>query len=200
MIVMNDIHPHILQKDDPKLRKKAVPVPLERIKEPEIREVIRGMKTALEKEEDGVAIAAPQIGIPYRIFIVSHRAFEIENSSEAEASSEQPEENVNKKSRKQEDKVFINPEIINKSKKTEHMEEGCLSVRWWYGVVERYRQATVKAIDENGNEFQMGASGLLSQIFQHEIDHLNGILFTDKATDLKEFPPQNGEDVDKQKM
>jgi peptide deformylase len=89
-----------------------------------------------------------------------------------------------------EDLVFINPEIIKKSKEVKEMEEGCLSVRWLYGKVKRSNKVTVKAIDQTGKEFVMGASSLLAQIFQHEIDHLDGILFTDKAKDLEEIKPK----------
>ena len=71
------------------------------------------------------------------------------------------------------------------------MEEGCLSVRWLYGKVKRSEKATVRAHDETGKIFTKGASGLLAQAFQHEVDHLNGILFTDKATHLESLPPEN---------
>jgi peptide deformylase len=70
------------------------------------------------------------------------------------------------------------------------MPEGCLSVRWLYGDVERSTQATVTAYDEHGESFVRGASGLLAQIFQHEIDHLDGILFIDKAHNLEEVTPE----------
>ena len=70
-------------------------------------------------------------------------------------------------------------------------EEGCLSVRWLYGKVERPEKTLVRACDENGKSFTLGGSGLLSQIFQHEVDHLNGVLFTDKAIELKDMPPKN---------
>jgi peptide deformylase len=63
-------------------------------------------------------------------------------------------------------------------------------VRWLYGKTYRSKKATVEAYDENGRKFKMGGSGLLAQIFQHETDHLNGILFIDHAKDVKEeLPP-----------
>ena len=67
------------------------------------------------------------------------------------------------------------------------MEEGCLSVRYVYGKVTRPEKVTLEALDQNGKKFSRGFSGLLAQIVQHENDHLNGILFTDKATDLQEI-------------
>ena len=71
------------------------------------------------------------------------------------------------------------------------MDEGCLSVRWWYGGVERAEKTTIHAYDESGARFTRGASGLLAQIFQHETDHLDGVLFTDKAKGLREELPEN---------
>ena len=67
------------------------------------------------------------------------------------------------------------------------MEEGCLSVRDYYGKIKRSTKATVRAYDENGNPFERGGSRLLAQIFQHEIDHLNGTLFTDSAKDVQKI-------------
>jgi peptide deformylase len=67
------------------------------------------------------------------------------------------------------------------------MEEGCLSVRWLYGKVPRSTRASITALNEKGEKISRGASGLLAQIFQHECDHLNGILFTDKADEVWEM-------------
>ena len=67
--------------------------------------------------------------------------------------------------------------------------EGCLSVRWLYGKVSRATRASVRAYDEHGEPFTRGASGLLAEIFQHEVDHLDGILFIDKARDIRDIPP-----------
>lgn len=71
------------------------------------------------------------------------------------------------------------------------MLEGCLSVRWLYGEVERAKQVMIESLDETGTKHVRGASGLMSQIFQHEIDHLDGILFDSKAKDLKDLPPDD---------
>ena len=77
-----------------------------------------------------------------------------------------------------------------KPKTKQVMEEGCLSVRWLYGEVKRATKATVTAYDITGKKFTRSSSGLLAQIFQHEIDHLDGILFTDKTKELKEYQPK----------
>ena len=162
------------------------------------------MKTALEKEDDGVAIAAPQIGVPLRIFVVSHRTFEFKDESEVDelgntihthtpATSngltrhDSAELKVNSKNKKTHtcDMVFINPEITKLSRKKIWLPEGCLSVRWLYGEVSRADKTTIRAYDENGKLFIRGASGLLAQIFQHETDHLNGVLFTDTARNIE---------------
>src|SRR3989344_4349868 len=172
----------IIQKENKVLRQIAKEVSVEAIKSRKIEILIRRMQKALNGEEDGVAIAAPQIGESLRIFIISKRIFEII----AEEKKELP-----KKTEELEDLIFINPEILKTSKKKISVEEGCLSVRWLYGKVERSQKTLVKAYDQNGKPFTLGGSGLLSQVFQHEIDHLDGILFTDKAKDLKEILPKN---------
>ncbi|MEK9174235.1 MAG: peptide deformylase, partial [Patescibacteria group bacterium] len=87
------------------------------------------------------------------------------------------------------DIVFINPVITKLWKKKELVSEGCLSVRWKYGLVKRATTATVRALNAEGNEFVMSGKGLLAQIFQHEVDHLNGVLFIDPAIDVEDLPP-----------
>ncbi len=181
----------IVQKEDRVLRKIAKEVPIEDIKSRKIETVIRRMIKALEREEDGIAIAAPQIGESFRIFVVSKKIFELMEEEERRKKSKR--ENLNdfeKEKPEYKNLVFINPEILKTSKKTELMEEGCLSVRWLYGKVKRPQKTLVKALDENGKSFTLGGSGLLSQVFQHEIDHLDGTLFIDKAVDLKDMPPK----------
>ena len=137
------------------------------------------MKTALHEQEDGVAIAAPQIGKSLRIFIISGKAQDMYRGRDKKLHTK---ENMEEK----EDLVFINPEITKLSKKKKPMDEGCLSVRWLYGQVDRHEKATVTAYDASGKRFQMGSSGLMAQIFQHECDHLDGVLYTDKAVRLEE--------------
>lgn len=155
--------------EDKVLREKAKEVEIDSIKKSEIQTVLSDMKKALDSQEDGVAIAAPQIGVPLRIFMISCKAFNLINDDEKNYPYE----------------VYINPEIVKRSRKKEKMEEGCLSVRGKYGKVERSAKTTIKAYDEKGELFTRGGSGLLSQIFQHETDHLDGVLFIDKATDIE---------------
>ncbi|MEI6191007.1 MAG: peptide deformylase [bacterium] len=175
----------IVQKGEPVLRKIAEKVSVADIKTEKIQRILKDMSLALELQDDGVAIAAPQVAIPLRIFVVSKKV-EIMLKGLEEAPEVEKE--------KIKDAIYINPEIKKLSKTKQVLDEGCLSVRPIFGKVERAEKATVTAYDENGKKFTRGGSGLLAQIFQHEIDHLNGILFIDKATDLVEvLPPQNNE-------
>ncbi len=175
----------IVQTDNPVLRKKAAEVTLSEISSPKIQQVLNDMKELLATQDDGVAIAAPQIGESLRIFIVSGQVLKL----------------ADPKYRGDEvDMVFINPVISKLSKEKHEVEEGCLSVRWKYGKIKRSKKATVKAYDENGNPFERGASGLLAQVFQHETDHLNGVLFIDSAYDVKDLPPEKQAEVKPRKQ
>lgn len=161
----------IIQDPHATLRDYAKEVPLTDISSKTIQDIIRTMKQSLHTQDDGVAIAAPQIDVSLRIFVVSKKAIK-----DAEG-----------------DIVFINPTIVRLGKKKEYMSEGCLSVRWKYGLVKRSTSATVRAYNEQGNEFVLSGKGLLAQIFQHEIDHLNGTLFIDTAINIEELPPEQQE-------
>ena len=171
----------IVQRGHKALSTVASEVPLADITSPRIQKIIKNMRQALATQADGVGLAAPQIGVSLRIFIVSGKIFHPEwRRFEGLKSSEIPTPD---------DLVFINPEIVKLSKKTKLLNEGCLSVRPYYGDVERSLNATVRAWNEKGEVFVRGASGLLAHIFQHEVDHLNGILFIDKAINIHEPKP-----------
>ena len=162
------------QKEAPVLREKSEPVNSKDFTSPRLKKILSDMATALEKEEDGVAIAAPQIGVPLRIFVVSHRAFEYEDEeyeddpervhakdeAPQDAQGARPGHNSGESSaiRKRSDMVFINPVITKLSRKKKWLPEGCLSVRWLYGEVQRADKATVRAYDENGKIFTWGGA------------------------------------------
>ncbi len=165
----------IVQSEDPVLRAQAKEVPVKDILSPQIQKVIADMSRLLATQDDGVAIAAPQIGESLRIFLVSGTVMKLADP---------------KYKGEERDLIFINPVITKLSKEKQDVEEGCLSVRWKYGKISRAKKVTLKAYDENGVLFERGASGLLAQVFQHETDHLNGILFIDSAYDVKEMPPE----------
>ena len=177
----------IVQKEAPVLREIAESVNQKDFGTPQLKKIIANMSAALEKEEDGVAIAAPQIGVSLRIFVVSHRAFEIEDEENERDLDEAAAPLSTHQKIKRSDMVFINPVIIKLSRKKKWVPEGCLSVRWLYGEVQRSEKATVRAYDENGKIFTWGGSGLLAQIFQHETDHLNGALFIDSARNVEKI-------------
>jgi peptide deformylase len=161
------------------LRKTAESVPIPEIRSTKIKRVIADMKEALLPHKDGVALAAPQIGVSLRIFVVSGHVF----NEDALLRDD--------KSKKGDDLVFINPEIISVAREKKWMPEGCLSVRPWYGEVKRATKVTIRAYDESGKKITRGASGLLAHIFQHEIDHLDGILFTDKARNVERIAKES---------
>lgn len=161
----------IVQQGDPVLSATAAPISDGEFKTKEFSALLQDMMNALEGERDGVAIAAPQIGVGKRIFLVRYdRLLPVSSTEEAP--------------RRAEIGVYVNPKIIKTSRKRSVMDEGCLSTRGTYGTTTRFERATVEAQDEQGKLFTRGGGGILAQIFQHEIDHLDGILFTDHATDI----------------
>lgn len=164
----------IIQAQDPILRGKAKPIAKKDIGSKKITEIIARMKKALSKEEFGVALAAPQIGEPLRMFIVAGKVF-APAAAEGETAPPPPP-----------DRVFINPEITRLSRKKVEMSEGCLSVRGKYGTVMRHEKTSIKALDEKGKAITYHGADLVGHIFQHECDHLEGVLYTDKAVKLEE--------------
>jgi len=110
---------------------------------------------------DGIGIAAPQIGELVRVFLVAQELFpDLTFPSD----------------------VFINPKILRKGFKRVEGEEGCLSVPKVFGIVPRALRITVEAYDQDWKKFKLSAQGLLARVVQHELDHLDGILFIDRAT------------------
>ena len=147
----------VLRFPDEKLRTKAQPVT---DVNDEIRKVISDMFETMYAE-NGVGLAATQVDIHQRIVVI-----------DVSENKEHPY-------------VLINPEIIRKSDDTLINEEGCLSVPGCYAKVDRSVDVTVKALDENGKEFTLDGEELLAICIQHELDHLNGVLFVDYLSPLK---------------
>lgn len=171
----------IVQSENPVLREIAKEIPIEEITSPKIQKIISDMIVALNSQNDGVAIAAPQIAVPLRIFVISGKIFD-EDFIRGQGNIDG---NLYRKARHK-DIVFINPIIKKMSKDKKLMSEGCLSVRPVYGKVRRATRVTVEAYNEKGKKFTKEGTGLLAHAFQHEYDHLDGILFTDKAKDMHE--------------
>lgn len=166
----------IVTERAPVLHQKAEEVPVKDIPSLRIQKIIREMSEVLHKAPDGIGIAAPQIGYTLRMFLASEEALRWQ---EAEA---MPEEE--RKKQIWQHFVFINPVIIKTSKRKTHVMEGCLSIPGKYGKVGRAEKVTIEAYNEQGKKFRRGASQLFARVMQHEVDHLNGILFIEKAKEV----------------
>lgn len=177
----------IVQDGAPILREKASPVPEELFGSSELTALVKEMSEALDQFPEGVALAAPQMGVPYRLFIVRkdrtlpppprNKGSTLDSGPQGRTLVAVPEV-----------EVYINPEIVKTSRKRAKADEGCLSVHGIYGTTKRHERVTIKARGIDGSHMQRGAGGLMAQIFEHEIDHLNGILFIDHAEHLIRIP------------
>ncbi|MDR0852881.1 MAG: peptide deformylase [Clostridiales Family XIII bacterium] len=138
----------------------------------------------------GVGLAAPQVGVLRRIFVID--VTPPPEVDEDGAAADHPAPAGHPKEERELDEpenyrwTMINPEILWISDETVTESEGCLSVPGVTGNVERPAAVLISAIDEDGDEYQVKAEGLFAKAFFHELDHLNGVLFTDKASDIKE--------------
>ena len=146
----------VLSFPDERLRTVAKPV--EEVND-EIKQLVSDMFETM-KDENGIGLAATQVNRHVQVVVM-------------DVSEDQNEP-----------RVFINPEIIRKDGST-ISEEGCLSVPGNYAKVERAESITVKALDQNGESFELDAEGLLAICIQHELDHLKGKLFIDYLSPLK---------------
>jgi peptide deformylase len=155
----------IIYLDDQRLRQKA-----KKVKQftAQLKNLAQDMLETMRSNE-GVGLAGPQIGVMQRIFVA-----EIPASS---ADGEEPHPQSGKSY------VLINPEIVKYSKEMVEGQEGCLSIPTWYGLVERSQWIEIKAQDVKGRKFKLKVDDYLARIFQHEIDHLDGILFLDHIKD-----------------
>ena len=173
----------IVQDGAPVLREVAASVPESWFGSAKLEKLVADMAEALDREPDGVALAAPQVGEALRLFIVRKDRTEPPAPLPLATESAVPE-------RVAEVEVYVNPQILKTSRRRAPADEGCLSVRNVYGTVARHERVTLAARRPDGSHFTRGAGGLLAQIFQHEIDHLQGILFIDTAKELVEILPE----------
>ncbi len=141
------------------LRTPSEPVELARVSTAEFQELIDDMFVTM-RQAKGIGLAAPQVGQPIRLAIIAE-----------EVDPQLPEP-----------LTMINPQIVSPSLDQEVSEEGCLSIVGVFGDVQRATNITVRAFDRAGKPYTLKATNLLARAIQHEVDHLNGILFTDKAT------------------
>jgi len=167
----------IVTLPDPVLRRKAHPV---KKFDKDLHELIDDMVETM-REAPGVGLAAPQIGLSERLLVIEY--YEREEDEEIEDAPK---------------KVWaiINPEIVKTSEEKVMGVEGCLSIPGLLGEVERHQDVLVKGLNKHGKPMKVKAKGWLARIFQHEIDHLNGVLFTDLAT--KVWQPQPEEEVEEE--
>ena len=145
----------------PDKRLRLVSEPVKKI-DRDIRALVEDMFETMY-DAPGIGLAAIQVGVPKRVVVMD----------------------LSKKEETQERRIFINPEIVSASDEEATYEEGCLSIPEFYGDVERPAQVKVKYLDLDGKKHEVDASGLFATCIQHEIDHLNGVLFIDHISKLK---------------
>jgi peptide deformylase len=160
----------------------TLPEPVLRRKARAVTKFDKGLQTVIDdmvetmRDAPGVGLAAPQIGLSERLIVVEYYEHE---EDEEEENEETPK------------KVWavLNPEIVKASEEKIMGVEGCLSIPNLVGEVERHASIQVKGLNRHGKPMKIKAEGWLARIFQHEIDHLNGVLFPDRATRVWQ-PPQ----------
>ncbi len=158
----------------------TVPEPVLRRKARKVTDFGNELQTLIDdmvetmRAAPGVGLAAPQVNVPLRVIVVEF--------------GDEEDENVPPKLY-----TLVNPEIVRSSNEMVVGTEGCLSIPGFIGDVDRMKSVTVKGQNRRGQPVRIKAEGWLARIFQHEIDHLEGILFTDRA--LRVWKPQEGEVV-----
>lgn len=163
----------IVTVPDAVLRRKAQKV---RQFDADLQQLIDDMIETM-RAAPGVGLAAPQVGVSQRVIVVEYGDDEDET---------QPPRLY----------VVVNPEIVETSPDTEMGVEGCLSIPGLVGEVERYRRIVVKGQNRRGQPIKLKLQGWVARIFQHEIDHLEGILFTDRAVRVWKPSPEEAIPVD----
>ncbi len=156
----------IREVGDDLLRKKSREV---EVVDDKIRQLLDDMYDTLKVSDDGIGLAAPQVGVLKRVIVIDM--------------GEEGDGKVYK---------LVNP-VITKAKGEQVCREGCLSVPGVLGDVVRPKEVTVEALDENGKEVVIKAKDLFAIVLSHEIDHLDGILFVDKATELFDIDAEDEE-------
>ena len=175
----------IIVYDDPKLRRSSRRV---RRVTPAIERLIDDMLETM-RAANGIGLAAIQVGVPERVIV-------LEVAEEPDEEEERQEEGTDEDApRPVRQYVVINPEIARPSRDVEEGIEGCLSVPGLVGEVDRHTAVTVKGLDKSGRRVRIKADGLLARVFQHEIDHCDGVLFIDHIDDPeKVWPVEEGQE------
>ncbi|MFL0414550.1 peptide deformylase [uncultured Sphingomonas sp.] len=157
----------IVEVPDPRLR--LVCAPVETIDD-EVRQLVADM-TETMYDARGIGLAAIQVGVARRVVVIDLQERETEDEEKPEAVRDP--------------RAYINPEIISVSEETSRYNEGCLSIPEQYAEVERPARCRVAWLDLDGQRHEEDMDGLMATCMQHEIDHLNGVLFIDHITRLK---------------
>ncbi len=167
----------IVTLPEPVLRRKARPVTAF---DKDLQTLIDDMIETM-REAPGVGLAAPQVGIPDRLIVIEY--------------IDPPEDEEEQKEVKPKLYVMANPEIVKTSEEKVLGVEGCLSIPGLVGEVERFNMVQVKGLNRRGQPMKVKAEGWLARIFQHEIDHVNGVVFPDRATRVWKPAPEEEEDL-----
>lgn len=172
---------NIIQPDNPVLRKKAHKV--SSFSDKKLQSLIDDMIETL-KSARGVGLAAPQVAKSVRLIIVRL-------PDESEEDHEEYGDEAGKTY------IVFNPKIIKESRQTELGVEGCLSIPGIFGEVERHETVVVTGQDREGKKFRLKAKGFLARVFQHEIDHLDGVLFIDRTDNVWQYEDkEDGEEAE----
>ncbi len=163
----------IVTLPEPVLRRKAKPVTkFDKDLQTLVDDMIETMR-----EAPGVGLAAPQVNVSDQLIVVEYSEDDDDEEEDTEEKPPKPKKLY----------VMINPEIIKTSEEKVMGVEGCLSIPGIQGEVERFEAIQVKGLNRRGQPLKLKLNGWMARIFQHEIDHLNGVLFTDLATRLWKF-------------
>ena len=155
---------------DPRLLRISDPVPLSAIDSPQLRELLVDMRDTMA-QQNGAGLAAPQIGVAWRVVIFGTGA----------PNPRYPQAEIVPHT------VLINPELQPLGTQTESDWEGCLSVPGMRGLVPRYKGLHYRGVDEHGRRIDRQVSGFHARVVQHEVDHLDGVLYPMRIIDMRQF-------------
>jgi len=161
----------IVQTGEPVLRQTARPLTAVEIAHPAIQELIGQMRDTM-RDAPGVGLAAPQVGLAIQLAVIEDRADYLNGIT--------PELLAQRERQPVPFRVLINPVIVERSEETVEFFEGCLSVAGFSALVKRSRRVAVQYLDEHAQLQHLEASGWFARILQHEIDHLQGVLYIDR--------------------
>jgi len=182
----------IVTLPDPVLRRKARPVAgFDKNLQALIDDMVQTMR-----EAPGVGLAAPQVGVSERLIVVEY-ADPPEDGPEDAAVPKLDGERPASEAKKVKPRLYVmaNPEIVKTSDETEIGVEGCLSIPGLVGEVERFATIQIKGLNRRGQPMKVKAEGWLARIFQHEIDHINGVVFPDRATKVWKPAPDEAQNL-----